>query len=89
MAENGAFVKDRKELIFTADMSKEMVDSVIDVCREYPCPSNEEDGVLVTLEKIYAWKSRKSEEDFLLFAMYFSYGETCNKTIILSLLRLL
>ena len=36
VAENGAFVKDRKELIFTANMPKETVDFVIDVCGEYP-----------------------------------------------------
>lgn len=36
VAENGAFVKDRKELVFTANMPKESVDSVIDVCCEYP-----------------------------------------------------
>ena len=59
VAENGAFVKDGKELVFTADMPKSVVDAVIDVCREYPeisnfvCPSNEEDGVLVTLEKLF------------------------------------
>lgn len=40
-------------------MPKSVVDAVIDVCREYPeisnfvCPSNEEDGVLVTLEKLF------------------------------------
>ena len=38
VAENGAFVKDGKELVFTAD---------------FVCPSNEEDGVLVTLEKLF------------------------------------
>lgn len=36
VAENGAFVKDRKEIVFTADMPKDTVDEVIDVCREYP-----------------------------------------------------
>lgn len=36
VAENGAFVKDRKELVFTANMPKETVDFVIDICREYP-----------------------------------------------------
>ena len=95
--ENGAFVKDQKEIVFTADMPKETVDSVIDLYREFPeifnvlcgvssaycergtvsreffeptgiyyhrlewaddfkkyvCPSNEEDGVFVTLEKIF------------------------------------
>ena len=40
VAENGAFVKDHKELVFAADMPKETVDAVIDVCREYPEVSN-------------------------------------------------
>ena len=40
VAENGAFVKDRTELVFAADMPKETVDAVIDVCREYPEISN-------------------------------------------------
>ena len=31
VAENGAFVKDHKEMVFTADMPKETVDLVIDV----------------------------------------------------------
>ena len=33
VAENGAFVKDGKGLVFTADMPKSVVDAVIDVCR--------------------------------------------------------
>lgn len=36
VAENGAFVKDRKELVFTANMQTETVDFTIDLCREYP-----------------------------------------------------
>lgn len=35
VAETGAFVKDGKELVFTADMPKSVVDAVIDVCREW------------------------------------------------------
>lgn len=45
VAENGAFVKDRDEIIFTADMPKETVDYVIDICREYPEISNVMCGV--------------------------------------------
>lgn len=33
VAKNGALVKDGKELVFTADMPKSVVDAVIDVCR--------------------------------------------------------
>ena len=36
VAENGAYVKDRKEILYTADMARETVNAVIDVCREYP-----------------------------------------------------
>lgn len=36
VAENGAFVKDHDELIFAADIAKDTVDFVIDVCRSYP-----------------------------------------------------
>lgn len=36
VAENGAYVKDRREILYTADMARETVDAVIDVCREYP-----------------------------------------------------
>lgn len=35
VAENGGFVKDQKEVVFTADIPKETVDQVIDICREY------------------------------------------------------
>ena len=35
VAENGAFVKDRDELIFAADISKDTVSFVIDICRRY------------------------------------------------------
>ena len=33
VAENGALVKDRTELVFTADIPKETVDFTIDICR--------------------------------------------------------
>lgn len=36
VAENGAFVKDRQELVYTANMPRETVEAVIDFCRQYP-----------------------------------------------------
>lgn len=36
VAENGAFVKDRTEIVFVADMLKETVRFVADLCEEYP-----------------------------------------------------
>lgn len=36
VAENGAFVKDGEELLFAADMPKETVGFVVDICEEYP-----------------------------------------------------
>lgn len=36
VAENGAFVKDRTELVFAAEMPDETVNEIIDLCREYP-----------------------------------------------------
>lgn len=34
--EDIAFVKDKKEILFTANMPKTTVNKVIDVCRKYP-----------------------------------------------------
>lgn len=36
VAENGALVKDREELVFAASIPRQMVDFVIDVCRGVP-----------------------------------------------------
>lgn len=58
VAENGAFVKDRTELVFTAEMPKETVDFVIDLCREYPEISN----VLCGLESAYCERGTVSQE---------------------------
>lgn len=67
VAENGAFVKDRKELVFTADMEKETVDFVIDVCREYPEVRN----VLCGLESAYCQRGTVSQEFFDLTKIYY------------------
>lgn len=67
VAENGAFVKDGKELVFTADMPKSVVDAVIDVCREYPEISN----VLCGVESAYCQRGTVSQEFFDLTAVYY------------------
>ena len=67
VAENGAFVKDRKELIFTADMPKETVDFVIDVCREYP----EVQNVLCGVNSAYCQRENVSREFFDLTGIYY------------------
>lgn len=67
VAENGAFVKDRKELIFTADMPKETVDSVIALCREYPEISN----VLCGAKSAYCQRGEVSQEFFELTGIYY------------------
>lgn len=67
MAENGAFVKDRKEVIFTADMPRETVDSVIDLCREYPEIFN----VLCGLSSAYCERGAVSQEFFELTNIYY------------------
>ena len=67
VAENGAFVKDRKDILFTADMPKETVDAVIDVCREYPEVLN----VLCGVESAYCQRGTVSLAFFDLTGIYY------------------
>lgn len=67
VAENGAFIKDRQELVFTADMPKETVDFVIDVCREYPEVCN----VLCGVNSAYCQKGTVSQAFFDLTGVYY------------------
>ena len=67
VAENGAFVKDRKELVFTANMPKETVDFVIDVCREYPEVLN----VLCGVNSAYCERGTVSQDFFDLTSIYY------------------
>lgn len=67
VAENGAFVKDRKELVFTANMTKETVDYVIDICREYPEILN----VLCGVDSAYCQRGTVSQEFFELTNIYY------------------
>lgn len=66
-AENGAYVKDREELIFTADMPKEIVDDVIDLCKEYPEILN----VLCGVDSAYCQRGTVSQEFFELTNLYY------------------
>ena len=66
-AENGAYVKDREELIFTADMPKEIVDDVIDLCTEYPEILN----VLCGVDSAYCQRGTVSQEFFELTNLYY------------------
>ena len=67
VAETGAFVKDRKELVFTANMPKETVDFVIDICREYPEILN----VLCGVDSAYCQHGTVSQEFFELTNIYY------------------
>ena len=67
VAENGAFVKDRKDLLFTADMPKQVVHEVIDICRQYPEIKN----VLCGLESAYCERGTVSQDFYELTNHYF------------------
>ena len=67
VAENGAFVKDHEELVFAADMPKETVDFVIDLCREYPEISN----VLCGVNSAYCQRKTVSQDFFDLTRNYY------------------
>ena len=67
VAENGAFVKDREELIFAADMPKETVDFVTDVCGEYPEIAN----VLCGVDSAYCQRGTVSQEFFDFTKIYY------------------
>lgn len=67
VAENGAFVKDHTELVYTADMPKEIVNFVIDLCREYPEILN----VLCGVESAYCQRGTVDQEFFDLTGIYY------------------
>ena len=67
VTENGAFVKDREELVFTAEIPKETVDFVIDICREYPEVLN----VMCGVNSAYCQRGTVSQAFFDLTAIYY------------------
>lgn len=69
VAENGALIKDRKELVFAGDMPKDTVDYVIDICREYPEIKN----VLCGLNSAYCERGTVSQDFYDLTAVYYHH----------------
>lgn len=67
VAENGAFVKDHAELIFTAEMPKEVADAVIDTCREYPEILN----VMCGVDSAYCQRGTVDQDFFDLTGIYY------------------
>ncbi len=67
VAENGAFVKDRTDLVFAADMPKETVHAVIDLCEEYPEISN----VMCGVNSAYCQRGAVSQDFFELTSTYY------------------
>lgn len=67
VAENGAFVKDHGVLIFTAKMSKETVEAVIETCREYSEISN----VMCGLKSAYCQRGTVDQDFFNLTSIYY------------------
>lgn len=67
VAENGALVKDRDDIVFTANMPKENVDAVIDVCREHPEIKN----VLCGVNSAYCERGTVSQDFFDLTNHYY------------------
>ena len=67
VAENGALVMDRQELIFAADMPRETRERILDICQEYPEISN----VMCGLHSAYCQRGSVSREFFALTARYY------------------
>lgn len=67
VAENGAYVKDRREIVFTADVQKETVYEVIDLCREYPEIIN----ILCGVDSAYCEREGVSAEFAELTKIYY------------------
>ncbi len=60
VAENGAYITDHGQLVFAADMPRETVNLVFDVCERYP----EIQNVLCGVESAYCQRGAVSQEFF-------------------------
>lgn len=67
VAENGAFVKDQAELVFTAAMPDETVSDIIDLCRAYP----EIQNVMCGLESAYCQRGEVNEAFYEHTSIYY------------------
>lgn len=69
VAENGAYVKDHKELVYTACIDRETVDAVIDLCRKFPEIRN----VMCGKESAYCQRGAVSTAFFELTGKYYHH----------------
>lgn len=67
VAENGALVKDKDEFIFSANMSKEAINKVLEIGKQYPEIKN----VLCGLKSAYCERGSISQEFFDLTNIYY------------------
>lgn len=67
VAENGALVKDKEELIFSADMPKEAITSVLELCKKHPEIKN----VMCGVNSAYCERGTVSDEFFELTNIYY------------------
>lgn len=67
VAENGAYVKDCGELIFSANIPKETIDLTVDVCRQYPEILN----VMCGAKSAYCQRGTVSQDFFNFMAIYY------------------
>lgn len=66
VAENGAYVKDGTELVFSADMPAETVHFILDFCRKYP----EISVVLCGADSAYCERGSVSPDFYALTGIY-------------------
>ncbi|WP_243661989.1 HAD hydrolase family protein [Miniphocaeibacter halophilus] len=67
IAENGALVKNKEELIFSANISKEAIMLTIELCKKHPEIKN----VMCGLKSAYCQRGRVSDEFFKLTNIYY------------------
>lgn len=67
VAENGALVKDKQEVVFSANMSKEAIKLTLELCKNYPEIKN----VMCGLNSAYCERGTVSEDFFELTNIYY------------------
>lgn len=67
VAENGAFVKEKEELVFSAEMSRAAILKVLELCKAHPEVKN----VMCGLESAYCERETVSQEFFELTNIYY------------------
>ncbi|HBA0605861.1 TPA: HAD hydrolase family protein, partial [Enterococcus faecium] len=67
VAENGAFVKDKTEVLFSADMPRKAIEVVLDLCKDYPEVKN----VMCGLNSAYCERGKVSQAFFDLTNIYY------------------